>query len=180
MNTTAQITSDPWGDILQRDEKILWQGRPDGGFRMRSGDLSSGIFGVVFTAFSIFWMSQAVKAAGFIWMFGLLFFAAGLRLIYKAVLGDTLRRRHSFYTLTSHRAFIATDMPFKARKLDSYPITADSPLSLQTGTFDTITFAARKRRGKNGTVQTPISFQDIDPGQKVFQMMSRIQKGDAL
>lgn len=166
-----------WNDILSRDEQILWQGRPDQGFHLGLGNLFGAAFGIFFAGFALFWMVMASQAGGIFWMFGLLHFSVGAGLVLFSIFGDTYRRRHTWYTLTTQRAFIATALPLLGRKLKSYPISTDLPLEYVNGPPDSLHFASETRRTKNGTRAVPIGFMRIDDGKKVYAMVRDIQKG---
>lgn len=173
------MSHDPWAGILDDGETILWQGRPDGAVSLSVANVMTSLFGLAFAGFALFWMIMASQAGGFFWMFGLLHFSVGLGLAAGPIFWDAYRRRHTWYTLTSQRAFIATDLPLKGKSLDSYPITDDTPLSLVDGPPTTIYFAAGLRRGSNGKKRhTKIGFERIAEGREVFRMMRQIQSDD--
>lgn len=171
--------NDGWEGILDQDETILWQGRPDGAFYFDIGNIFALVFGIFFAGFALFWMLMAAQAGGFFWMFGLLHFFVGLGVAIGPTFYSTFRRRHTWYTLTNRRAFIATDMPIKGKSLDSYPITRSTSMSLQEGPPDTIWFASTTKRTKNGTKTIKIGFEHIDQGRDVLRMMRDVQEDTA-
>jgi len=164
-----------WEGILDPGETIIWQGRPDGAITLKPRNIMTLIFGIVFAGFALFWMTMAAQAGGGFWMFGLLHFSVGLGIIFAALFWGAYQRRHSWYTLTNTRALIATDMPLLGRKLKSWPIIADSVLELTQGPPDTVHFAEKTKRSKNGSYQVPIGFERIDDGREVFRLMRDIQ-----
>lgn len=167
-----------WEGILDEGEKILWQGRPDGAIRFKPGNLFTFLFGLAFAGFALFWMILASRAGGLFWAFGLIHFAAGLGLSFGTILWDAFRRRHTWYTLTDRRAFIATDLPVKGRALKSYPITDDTVLNYRQGDPATIHFSREERRGNKGRRYTVnIGFERIDDGEKVYGLLRQAQKG---
>ncbi|MBR9842626.1 MAG: aspartate carbamoyltransferase catalytic subunit [Rhodobacteraceae bacterium] len=173
------MSHDPWAGILDEGETILWQGRPDGAVTFGVTNIMTALFGLAFAGFALFWMVMAAQVGGFFWMFGLIHFSVGLALAAGPIFWDAFRRRHSWYTLTNRRAFIATDLPLKGRNLESYPLTAETPLSLVDGPPTTVYFAAGLRRGHNGKKQhTKIGFERIDEGREVYRMMRQIQSDD--
>ncbi|MCW8842142.1 MAG: aspartate carbamoyltransferase catalytic subunit [Rhodobacteraceae bacterium] len=173
------MSHDSWAGLLDEGETILWQGRPDGSVTFTIANLMTSLFGLAFAGFALFWMIMASQAGGFFWMFGLIHFCVGCGLAAGPLFWDAFRRRHTWYTLTNQRAFIATNLPFKGKSLDSYPMTADTPLSLMDGPPATVYFAAGLRRGRNGKRHhTKIGFERIEEGREVFRMMRDIQSGD--
>ncbi|WP_235871424.1 aspartate carbamoyltransferase catalytic subunit [Shimia sediminis] len=171
--------TDGWDGILDDDEAILWQGRPDGALTFDTGNIFALIFGLFFAGFALFWMIMASQAGGVFWMFGLLHFFVGLAVAIGPTFYSAFRRRHTWYTLTNRRAFIATDMPIRGRSLGSYPITRSTSMSLQEGPLDTLWFASTAKRTKNGTRTVKIGFERIEQGRDVLRMMRDIQEGRA-
>lgn len=170
-------TAAGWDGILNDGETILWQGRPHGQFHISAGKMFEALFGMAFAGFALFWMAMASKAGGSFWMFGLLHFAVGLGLVGHALYWPTFRRKHTWYTLTSERAFIATDLPILGKKLKSYPITPDTALQLEDTEPGTIWFAHEYRRTKNGSRRVNIGFERIDDARGVLRRMNDIQRG---
>ncbi|MGR3468545.1 MAG: aspartate carbamoyltransferase catalytic subunit [Shimia sp.] len=169
-------TSDPWDGILDAGEEITWQGRPDGAWVFRTSMLFEVPFALAFTGFSIFWMGAAGFAGGGIfWLFGLPFLIVGCGLLWQATVGDVFTRRHTWYTLTTRRAFIATDMPIVGRKLSSYPLEPDTRIEFIDGPPDTIHYAEKAHRNDNHTTYTPIGFERIADGRAVLRMMRQVQ-----
>ena len=169
-----------WEGILDEGETVLWQGRPDARVVFRIEKAFQFIFGLFFAGFAVFWMVMASQAGGAFWMFGLLHFGVGLAVAFGALFKDAYRRRHTWYTLTDRRAFIATDMPHKGRVLDSYPITPDTRLIMvdASARLATVNFASEEKRGNKGRRFTvPVGFERIPEGEKVYRLMRNIQTG---
>ncbi len=172
---TGQLP-DGWEGLLDKDERIIWQGRPGGGFEFRIGNAVGAVFGLFFAGFALFWMIMASMAGGFFWMFGLLHFFVGLGIAFGSVFWGAWKRRHSWYTLTDRRAFIATDIPFKGRSLKSYPITAATTLDFVSDDPASIMFAREMRRGRNGSYEAQVGFERIADAPEVYRMMREIQE----
>jgi len=164
-----------WEGILDPGENIIWQGRPDGAIILKARNIMSVIFGLFFAGFALFWMVMAASAGGGFWMFGLIHFSVGVGIIFVAAFAGPYKRRNSWYTLTDRRAIIASDLPILGKKLQSWPITAASTLSLIQGPPDTVIFAEKTKRTKNGSRQVPIGFERIEDGREVYRMMRDIQ-----
>lgn len=173
--TTSDSQPTGWEGLLDPGEDILWQGSPDPGWHMGLGGAGLAVFGIFFAGFALFWMTMAGQAGGNFWMFGLIHFAVGVGMILGAIFYPTYRRRHTFYTLTDRRAFIATDLPILGRKLKSYPIDASTPLSYTPGPLATIHFATERRRTKNGSHEVAIGFERIHDGEAAYRLMREIQ-----
>ena len=165
-----------WEGILDPGEAVLWQGRPDPAIIFKVGNVVGCVFGLFFAGFALFWMIMASAAGGFFWMFGLLHFSVGLGVAVGAIFWSAGRRRHTWYTLTDRRAFIATDVPLRGRSLKSYPITRETVLDYDAGTPSTIHFNHEMRRGKNGQYRVDVGFERINDGAEVYRMMRDIQE----
>lgn len=171
-------TPQGWQSILDEGESILWQGRPNGRITFKASYIVSFIFGLFFAGFALFWMTMASRAGGGFWMFGLIHFSVGLGIAFLPPFWAAFSRRHTWYTLTDRRAFIATDKPFIGRKLKSYPIDEDTPIEFTPGDFATIEFAHEVRRTKNnGTRRISIGFERIAEGDAVYRLIRDIQRG---
>lgn len=180
-DTTTQPNADAvpagWEGIIDPGERILWQARPSQGFHMDLVKLPVAIFGLFFAAFALFWMVMASQAGGVFWMFGLIHFSVGVGLTFGAVAWGTVKRRGTWYTLTNRRAFIATDLPFKGKRLDSYAITPDTRLSLRQGNPGSVFFGREERRGNKGRVYTvDIGFERIAEAERAYDILRDIQR----
>lgn len=165
-----------WEGILAADEHILWQGRPDQGFHIGWLQVPLAAFGLFFAGFALFWMVMASQAGGIFWMFGLLHFGVGLSIVFSATLLETITRRGTWYTLTDRNAFIATDLPFKGRNLETYPITPDTRLTLRDGAPGSVIFGAKLKRGNNGSRSVDVGFNRIDDAGHVYHLMRKAQR----
>lgn len=169
-----------WEGLLDPGEEILWQGRPDGAVVFRPRNLMTFFFGLFFAGFALFWMIMASQAGGFFWMFGLIHFAVGAGISLGGIFGPAYKRRRTWYTLSSKRAFIATDLPLLGKKLKSYPITRDTVLEFSDEALASVHFAQKRKRTKNGSYLVPIGFDRISDGREVYRMMRDIQRNDRL
>lgn len=168
-------TGEGWDGILARGEEILWQGRPDARLRIGAKQIGAALFGCAFAGFAAVWMALASMAGGYFWTFGLIHFSVGIAIIFGAFFWTPWRRRHTWYTLTSRRAFIATDLPLAGRKLKSWPIDEDTPLEFSPGERATVNFAKEFRQTKNGTRTVPVGFEEIADGEEVFRLITGIR-----
>jgi len=169
-------TSVGWDEILENDEQILWQGRPNEKFRIKLSQIATLVFGLFFAGFAVFWMVMAAGIGGIFWMFGLLHFAVGLSISFGPIYWDNVQRRNSWYSLSDQRAFIATDMPFRGRRIKSFPITASTVLDFRRSEPPSIYFAHEIRQGKNSSTRIDIGFEGIPDAAEVFALMRGLQK----
>lgn len=178
-DTTADTTAPGWEGILDPGERILWQGRPQAGLYFAPGQIGTAAFSLFFSGFAVFWMTLAAQAGGSFWMFGLIHFSVGIVMFWSAVLGPTIRRRRTWYTLTDRRAFIATDLPLRGRQLKHYPITESTQLTLTDDQPPTLHFAREDRRGGKGRRYTvDVGFERIEDGEKVYSLMRKLRRSE--
>lgn len=188
MSETGSVP-DGWEGLLAEGEEILWQGRPDD--KVLWSDLVHlhTAFGLFFTLFSLFWMAMAwkmgnVTPGGGVFsglslfpLFGLPFLAIGLYTLIGRIFFDSVRRRGTFYTLTSRAAYVATQIKGK-RELKRYSLLDDVRPRLEDGDpgsvfFSTVTTVYHgRKRGMVSNVSTPIGFRRIPEARKVYLMMS--------
>ena len=172
---TEAPTPPGWEGILAPDERILWQGRPDQGLHLSLDKLPTAGFGLLFAGFALVWMIAASRAGGGgFWLFGLLHFSVGVGLFGSSVLGDMIRRRATWYTLTDRRAYIATNLPWTGRTLESHLIGPDTRLSYHIGPPATITFARERRHSDKGRpYSVDIGFERIAEGDEVMRLLNQ-------
>lgn len=160
-----------WQGILDPGEQILWQGQPDGRFRVEFDGLRQSLPGLLMVAFALFWMFQAAQGSVFFALFGLIFVVIGLRQFLQPVLWPAYLRSRSWYTLTDRRAIIATDVPFKGRRLTSYPIDANTLIEFVDGDPPSILFGPERGR----RAERP-GFRYIAEAQTVMPLIRGIQQ----
>ncbi|MDO5642164.1 MAG: hypothetical protein Q4G26_07220 [Paracoccus sp. (in: a-proteobacteria)] len=165
------ITPAGWQHILQPDEVILWQGRPDFGLQARLARLTNtqsphlGLIGTV-----------CLVSAGFLMLFN--WFLFGVVFLFAGALAME-RRQHArlpslrepaWYTLTNRRAIIATQPPKKPRQLASYPLDASMMVELWPDKPPSILFGPEL-----GRAGTRPGFRYIPDAEQVMQMIRDIQ-----
>ncbi len=167
--------SNSWDHLLAADEEIIWQGAPKAKVRLEWESPAHPFFYLFFTGFSIFWMSGASQAGGFLWTFGLLFFGVGMFNLVGIHFWKAFLRTREHYTLTNKRAFIASSA--FGKKLESYPITDTTQISLaEAGGTGDVYFAQKEKRGKNGATFVKIGFSQIEDPRKVWALMCGLQQ----
>ena len=163
-----------WEGLLDEGEEILWQGRPAARFSLNGVHPMSVLMGVFFMGFSVFWMSTAAGFGGYFWMFGLLFFGIGFWNAVGVHLWRVLLRAGTHYTLTSRRAYVASNAAGQ-KTLKSYPIDANTPLQFDGGDPATIWFGARNRT-QRGLTALPAAFEQISDGRTVYALFRQVQE----
>jgi membrane protein YdbS with pleckstrin-like domain len=95
--------------LLQKNEKVIWSGKP-----VRKAFILPGLaaipFGLIFLAFSIFWMwsSASMGAPDFFTLFGLPFVLIGFALTFGPSIVLLVRYRNTEYMITNKRIITQT------------------------------------------------------------------------
>jgi len=181
-----------WEALLDPDERLLWQGRPNGGFHIgwRHGMLAT--LGVAVLALAVLLAVQGLAglrtgadAAAAVLAVALGAAGFGLWCIVGPATADMLRRRGTAYALTDRRALIETD--FMGYGLAAWPIGPESPLVLVGGRPASVWFAAVRRPepplllrpSRRGTGEIPIGFERIADAETVLRLLEAIREGRA-
>jgi hypothetical protein len=176
VTTPQKSPPEGWEGILEPNEAIIWQGRPERGIGWRPSHMFTVLFGLAFSGFATIWMYMASFAGGYMWMFGLIHFTAGLGVIILPIAGPAYMRHKTWYTLTNMRAFIADITVFGRKRIKSYPISKSTKVKVKNGPLTTIHFATRTGRSKRGRYTIPIGFERLSDGEAVAKLISDMQK----
>lgn len=183
-----------WEDILEPQEQILWQGRPEARFDWTLVWSNDGRSGLFLTAFSLFWIYQAARTAhsgasddpiSFLFpLFGIPFLLIGLNKLFGTPWRALRLLRGSHYTLTDRNAFIGTELGGK-RELQRFGLTDGMTPAWEDGSPGSVWFALRtspqggwfgKSSGGAFTPQTErVGFQAIPEARQVFGLMLEAQ-----
>ena len=166
-----------WDGLLDKGERILWQGRPDGAVKWAEFSATEALVGVFLMAIAVntlFDLSDQMPLIGFLIV--ILFFSVGFYAAIGKLFMSAFRRSRTFYTLTNQRAFVAVDYGIK-RTIKSYPIGRDDPIELVEGPGQTIYFAKEFILTRRGSKERRIGFQYIADARQVMSHIRTIQKG---
>jgi hypothetical protein len=161
-----------WAGIIDSDEDVLWQGRPDPGLYFRLKDFFSVVGGFFFAGCAVLWMILG----GFL-MIGLLLFGIGIAAMVGDPIHSCFKRQRSWYALTTRRAMIARETLLYGKLIESYSITAATPISIEEkGELTSIHFASRTVHYDGVRNLLPIGFEYIRDGRTVLALMRQIQR----
>jgi len=189
---TETPAAEQWRQLLDPDERLLWDGQPVGGIRFTPKSIGASLFGLFFLGFAIFWTLGAASPlltgwtgrmpTGMGWffiffpLFGLPFIAAGYWMVFGQHLSNARQRRHTRYALTNKRAII-TNWAGR-RSLKSYPIGPDTVVDYQPGAEATIWFSTKVTTDSDGdTVTERAGFEHFEDGEAAYAAIRRIQNG---
>ncbi|MBW6417871.1 aspartate carbamoyltransferase catalytic subunit [Celeribacter sp. PS-C1] len=165
-----------WADILHPNERVLWQGQPDQKIQWRGPGLPFAFFGVVFAGFALFWMVNAFLAGGF-WVFGLFQFITGLSVAFAPLLLGPFIARRTWYSLSSRRAFFASDMPFSGKTLLALDLRPSVGVEFDGQEPGTISFNTRAEPIVGEQFDSAPAFALIPDARTVYGLIRDIQKG---
>ena len=104
--------------------------------------------------------------------------AIGLYLVLGQYIFAAILRLRTWYALTNRRALIVTEV--LSRKLRSWPITESTLLDYSPGEEATIFFATESISDSDGgLLHRRVGFEYISDGQKVYELMRKVQAGKA-
>lgn len=174
-----------WSDILDTDEHILWQGQPDPGPELSIPGPAMGLFVVFWLGTGAMWVTDLPGSLPF----ALVHLAIGAAALAKPLLWDPMARRHTWYSLSNKRAYIATNLPFNGKRLRSYTLDADNRVTLENGPLYTVNFItsiltpqqdmrAARSRLRQPLIRQRHGFERLHDGPQVYHLIQDIQTPD--
>ncbi|GHF37568.1 hypothetical protein [Seohaeicola zhoushanensis] len=182
--TQTEIISPEWQGILQPGERILWQGAPRSDDPSLKTDPYRSLLAIGVIAFATVMMAYRIPEApttkALLALFGL-WLTACILIGYPAF-GRTMflayKTRHSFYTLTTLRAFIGWTL-FGHRRLEQWPIIRETKVELVPGNPGHVHFAERLHHNKHSTDVEKVGFRNIADPEAVHALILKVQEGTA-
>lgn len=174
---------DAWAGLLDADEKVIWQGRPDSGIKPTLPMIGNAAVGLFVAFIGMRGLIQSYANDQTHSNFPLFFICGGLISAAYAIFAPGFLRRYTWYTLTDRRAFIAKNLPLRGRTLKSYPITAETAIELVDSTPPSLIFASENKSFARmffidrGPSNSEIGFEYIPDARHVLKLMRDIQKG---
>lgn len=170
-----------WGPYLAPGERLLWEGAPATGLRLRPGDGGGIVVGLIFVGFGSVWTVQAAAAGGpavLPWLAALPVLT-GLWLGLGRLFWDRHRRRHTRYALTDRRALIAT--AHRGRRMRALTIAPGMQLEHRPGPEGTIVLARETLLGQRITGRAQrrgnleeVGFAFIPDGERVMALIHAV------
>ncbi len=94
------------GEHLEREEKLLWTGKPKTGIIFRAADIFMIPFSLLWLGFAIVWTIMAAQGAGIFALFGVPFLIIGFIFAFGRFIIDAKQRGNTIYGLTENRIII--------------------------------------------------------------------------
>jgi hypothetical protein len=174
------VTAPGWEGVLEPGERVLWQGQPDGALHFDGFEIGQTVFGVAFAGFALFFLWQGMGAVadgpqGILFpLVALVFLGVGANLAGGRYFLDCWKRRNTHYSLTTRRAFIATNL-FGWRRLREWRIDASTKVDLLPGPWPSLGFTGS--RTAPGAARA--SFDYLEDARAVQALMRSVQAGTA-
>ena len=183
MTYSDDIPAD-WRGILRPNERILWQGAPahdtsyddPNVFSRWIGLAALVIFPIVLTRNMPDNPSLSHKL--FLILLGVVMMGGAAWQGFGRSMFASYKLRHSFYTLTTARAFTGWNL-FGHRHLDQWDINRHTRIDLQRLHHGSVYFAEKIHHSKNSSWTEKIGFLNIPDADKVYDLMLKVQVGTA-
>ncbi len=175
--------TDTWAGLLEKDEKLLWQGQPEPGVRIEWKNPLEFVLALFFSGFSVFWVFTASAAGGIFWMFGLPFLVVGFYNLIGIHYWHAHRRKNTRCSLTSKPALIATTKAGR-RSLKSVPLLPDTELHLEESNGLTSKFFAKEMpgiwysSGFSSHAASRVGFERLREGRSLYARMREVQSAE--
>jgi hypothetical protein len=170
---------------LSSSKKLIWNGQPLTGIRLRKQDAFLIPFSLLWGGFAIFWEWGVInsKAPFFFRLWGVPFVLIGLYLIFGRFFVDAKPREKIFYGLTNERIIIISGI--FSRNVRSLNLKTLSEINLdeKPDGSSTIAFGAiylpKARWASSGwpgaNRYAPPSFESIERVKEVYELIRRAQ-----
>lgn len=172
-----------FAQYLDPQERLIWAGKPKGGFRLQMLDIFLIPFSLVFCGFSIFWMIMASQASIFFALFGIPFVIVGLFLVFGRFIYDKNKRESTTYGLTQERILIKSGK--MKVQVQSFSLSAlpDIDLVETSDGRGTISFGPKnpmmeraQAMGSFPGMKGTSSLSEISEARKVFNQIVELKK----
>ncbi len=183
---TNYADSNEISPYLERNEKLLWTGKPKTGFAFRSTDIFMIPFSLLWLGFAIFWMGAAyiLGAPWYFVLFGAPFVVVGLYLLFGRFIIDKYQRAHTLYGLTNERVISITGIQNKTCKSLQLTGITDIRFTEQKNGRGTIYFGLDRsystnissKRSSQMAARSISSFEMIEDASTVYHKMLQAKK----
>jgi hypothetical protein len=174
---------------LRPGERLLWQGGPLTGIRLRPADSFLIPFSLLWGGFAIVWETSVVSGlaqkgpAGFLFViWGIPFVLLGLYLIFGRFVVDARRRGATMYGLTDQRAIIATGVYTRQVRSIDLRSTPDIAITEKSDRSGTVAFGEQPpafwggRRTLPGLEPHPAAFEMIPNVRDVYDLIQNAKR----
>jgi hypothetical protein len=170
---------------LNKQERLLWSGRPRQGLRLRPDDIYMIPFSLMWGGFAFFWEFGVTtkKAPIFFELWGIPFVLVGIYMIIGRFFWDSYKRKSTYYGLTNQRAIIiqggSSGNNVKAVSLKNIDEISLQERSDGSGNIVFGPVIPRYARRSYGQTLSP-TFDLIDDVRKVYDQVKHVQSEASL
>jgi hypothetical protein len=170
---------------LKPEEKLLWNGQPQGGIKLRASDALMIPFSLMWGGFAIFWEVGVIttKAPFFFKLWGIPFVLVGLYMIFGRFIVDAKSREQTSYAVTSQRILIVCELLGRKVKSLNLRNVPEVTLAEKSDGSGTITFGsvspaqAWNNSSWPGANQSQVpSFEMINNARQVYNIIQEAQQ----
>jgi len=169
---------------LDKDEKLIWAGRPKAGILFRSSDIFMIPFSILWCSFAFFWEGGVmnIHAPFFFKLWGIPFVCIGLYMVFGRFIADAKKRKNTIYGITNSRIIIKSGI--FSQELKSLNIRTISDISISkksdgTGTIllgpTDLRYAMMGGMDWPGVKQPP-KLDSIDDAKEVYDLLVKLQR----
>lgn len=171
-------------EYLQKDESLLWVGKPKQGVQLKTSDIFVIPFSILWLGFAVFWTVGATKSGGVLFgLFGIPFVLIGLMIAFGRFTIDSYRRKNTVYGLTESRVIIRSGIFSVSVTSRNIHLQEQISLTEGKGNYGTISFGGDSL-ANNVTesmswwpgVEVNPSLESIEEAKNVYNRIIRLQQ----
>ena len=164
---------------LALGERLIWSGKPRGGFRLSAQDFFLMPFSLIWCGFVCFWEWAVVTSHSPLVMklWGIPFILIGIHLLAGRFFVDALQRSKTFYAVTEDRILIVTNLLFKNVKSVNLRTLGEISLGERNdGSGSILLGPVRYSSTGPGIARYNPPTLDIQEGRRVYELILANQK----
>jgi hypothetical protein len=175
--TPAPPPPGDWAPVLQPGERLLWEGAPAAGARLRRRDALLVPLSLAWAGFAVFFEVKAalLGAPWLLLMIGGGVIAAAVYYVGGRFVVDSRRRARTRYALTDRRAIVAVGGP--RGRVRAVAVDAATRVDYRAGEEATILFAPPPPADPAAKPPAPLAFEFIADGERVRDLVRAVQAG---
>jgi hypothetical protein len=168
-----------WAAVLQPGERLLWEGAPATGTRLRRRDALMVPLSLAWAGFAVFFEVKAALtgAPWLLLMLGGAVVAGAVYFVGGRFLWDSWKRGRTRYALTDRRAIVAVGGPRSPAR--SMPVDASTTVEFRPGEEAMIILTPPPPADPEAKKPAPLAFEFIAQGERVRDLIRAVQAGGA-
>lgn len=168
--------NDDWAALLDDDEQITWQGRPDARLHFAWAVSIIPIMNIFGILFLLVPLRSPSEQGTLFWLYGVVPCVFGLYALIGIHFWKADLYRNTYYALTNMRACIHRTT-WRKRTVTAFNIRPFSPRVLVDGPTQSVLFGNSNQNRKFGRLENAIRFDYIQDGRNVMTLLRKVQRG---